>query len=50
MRGNLYTIFYFRKTLLYLQKDGTSTKEPRQNETGQVEKAKGRFANRLGLP
>ena len=50
MRRNLYTILDFRQALLCVQKDGTSVKEPRQNETGQVEKAKGRFANRLGLP
>jgi hypothetical protein len=35
--------------LLYLRKDGTSTKEPCQNETGQGKEAKGGLANRLGL-
>jgi hypothetical protein len=30
-----------------VQKDGTSLKEPCQNEKGQVEKAKGRITNRI---
>jgi hypothetical protein len=30
-----------------LQKDGTSVEKPCQNEKGQVEKAKRRFANRV---
>jgi hypothetical protein len=49
MWRNLYTIFDVGQALLCVQKDGTSAKEPRQNEKGQVEKAKGRFVNHLGL-
>ena len=49
MWRNLYTIFDVRQALLHLQKDGTSLKEPCQNEKGQVEKAKGRFVNRVRL-
>jgi hypothetical protein len=49
MRRNLYTILDVGQALLFVQKDGTSVKEPRQNEKGQVEKAKGRPANRIGL-
>lgn len=47
MRRNLYTIPNNGQALLCVRKDGTSTKEPRQNETGQGEEAKGRLANRL---
>jgi hypothetical protein len=46
----LYTIFDLRQALLCVQKDGTSVEEPRQNEKGQVKKAKGRPTNRFGLP
>ena len=47
MRRNLYTIPNHGQALLYLRKDGTSTKEPRQNETRQGEETKGGLANRL---
>ncbi len=50
MWRKLYTIFDVGQALLHLQKDGTSVKEPSQNEKGQVEKAKGRPTNRFGLP
>ena len=40
MWGNLYTIPNHGQALLYLHKDGTSTKEPRQNETGQGQEQK----------
>jgi hypothetical protein len=49
MWRKLYTIFDVRQALLHLHEDGTSVEEPRQNEKGQVEKAKGRFVNRFGL-
>jgi hypothetical protein len=49
MWRNLYTILDVGQALLHLHEDGTSVKEPRQNEKGQVEKAKGRPANRLRL-
>jgi hypothetical protein len=32
-----------------VQKDGTSVKEPRQNQKGKGQKAKGRPTNRFGL-
>jgi hypothetical protein len=49
MWRKLYTILDVGQALLCVQKDGTSNEEPRQNEKGQVEKAKGRPANRFGL-
>jgi hypothetical protein len=49
MRRNLYTILDVGQALLCVHEDGTSVEEPCQNEKGQVEKAKGRLINRLGL-
>ncbi len=50
MWRNLYTIFDFRQALLFVQKDGTSVKEPRQNQKGKGQEAKGRPANNVRLP
>jgi hypothetical protein len=49
MRRKLYTIFDFRQALLCLQKDGTSVEEPRQNQKGKGQEAKGRPTNHFGL-
>jgi hypothetical protein len=49
MWRNLYTIFHVGQALLCVQKDGTSVKEPCQNETGQGQETKGRITNRFGL-
>jgi hypothetical protein len=49
MWGNLYTIFDLRQALLCVQKDGTSVKEPRQNQKGKGQEAKGRPFNHVRL-
>ncbi len=49
MRRNLYTIFDVGQALLCVQKDGTSVKEPRQNQKGKGKEAKGRPTNHFGL-
>jgi hypothetical protein len=50
MWRKLYTIFDVGQALLCVQKDGTSVKEPRQNQKGKGQKAKGRPTNYFGLP
>jgi hypothetical protein len=49
MWRNVYTIFDFRQALLSVQKDGTSVKEPCQNQKGKGQESKGRPANHFGL-
>jgi hypothetical protein len=49
MWRKLYTIFDLGQALFCVQKDGTSIKEPRQNQKGKGQKAKGRPANHFGL-